>query len=900
MSLSFDEFVKQLEGSHLVSSRQLQELLAHHDAPPADGQALAKALIRKGLLTKFQATAAYNGRLKKLVLGEYVLLDKLGEGGMGVVYKAWHRRMDRIVALKTLPAAALKKPELVERFYREVRAAAKLSHPNIVTAHDAGEYDGTHYLVMEYVEGHDLAEVVREQGRMSVAQAVEFILQAARGLEYAHQQNIVHRDIKPSNLIVAFSGQPSANPQSKIENQKSAIVKVLDMGLARLADDPSNPLTPTVKSQLTETGQVMGTVDFMSPEQAEDTRRADHRADIYSLGCTLYWLLTNEVPYGDGTMVSKIVAHRERAIPSLLAARSDVPEQLDRIFQKMVAKRPEQRQQSMSAVIAELQAIATEPVAAPAKSAPQETPDDLSAFFDKLAQKKSQPVGTEPTGSVAATIDMQNHIVAAPRTVPGERLAPTLTLAAGQTKRKPRKPKSPWWRHPLAIAGALAAVVLLATIIIIIRNKEGKEVARLEVPDGATVEITSNPDQSLTTSSTKATTDPEQRALNWILSVGGTAKVRKDGQTVSVASDSARLAAPFEVIEVDISNRLTAVTDDGLANLAGLKSVEGITAHHCDISDVGLSQLRGLTSLKRLDLDGTKVTDEVIEFLRQNRELDQLHLLRTRVTPNVLQHVAVFPRLSMLNVGHLRYTDESLKALTQLPALYYVTVHESWINLTAIEALQQSKITVLGVDGNLDDEQVTLITRLSNLKQVNVSGNTKLSVAALSHLGELPKLATLSFMNSTMTDAHVEALSRLPRLTTISLYYYGPKGFDITDAGLDHLARLPDLKLLNLFHTKVTPQGLAAFRQKLPNCVVVTDVKGPEPSGTPSTPPTAPLTDPNRAAAEWVLAQTAAVLAQVTIQVPGEGGPTQVRSGQPLPNGPFEVTQIGVSECQDH
>jgi len=223
MSLSFDEFVQQLESRDLVPARKLKELLARQETPLADAQALAKALIRQGLLTKFQATAAYNGRLKKLVLGDYVLFDKLGEGGMGVVYKARHRRMDRIVAIKMLPAAAMKKPALIERFYREVRAAARLSHPNIVTAYDAGEHDGTHYLVMEFIEGHDLAEIVREHGQMSVAQAVECILQAARGLEYAHQQNVVHRDIKPSNLILAISGQPSANLKSQISNLKSQI-----------------------------------------------------------------------------------------------------------------------------------------------------------------------------------------------------------------------------------------------------------------------------------------------------------------------------------------------------------------------------------------------------------------------------------------------------------------------------------------------------------------------------------------------------------------------------------------------------------------------------------------------------------------------------------------------------
>jgi serine/threonine protein kinase len=184
-------------------------------------------------------------------------------------------------------------------------------------------------------------------------------------------------------------------------------MKALDMGLARLADDHSNPRTPTAHPQLTESGQIMGTVDFMSPEQAVDTRPADHRSDVYSFGCTLYWLLTAQVPYAGETMVSNILAHREQTVPSLSALRSDVPEELDRIFKTMVAKQPDDRQQSMSIMIAELESLAAGPIVAAKAASPENAPDDLSAFFDKLARGCARPIARRATPSPSRTTSLR-------------------------------------------------------------------------------------------------------------------------------------------------------------------------------------------------------------------------------------------------------------------------------------------------------------------------------------------------------------------------------------------------------------------------------------------------------------------------------------------------------------
>jgi serine/threonine protein kinase len=300
--------------------------------------ALLDKLLAENVITQYQADKFLSGQASDICFGDYLVLNELGRGGMGTVLLAKHRRMDREVAIKVLPVTAMESESAVARFYQEVKVAAQLKHPNIVHAYDAGEHHGFHYLVMEYVQGHDLAHVVHEIGPLPLVMAIDYMKQACQGLQWAHNKKVIHRDIKPSNLLLDDEGN----------------IKILDMGLARLGGNGS---LDGKSMHLTTTGQVMGTVEFMSPEQAEDTRLADERSDIYSLGCTFYRLLSTAGPYSRDTVVKTILAHRNEPVPELPGRGDPLHPGAQRIFERMVAKDPAKRYQSVEELIEDFEQV---------------------------------------------------------------------------------------------------------------------------------------------------------------------------------------------------------------------------------------------------------------------------------------------------------------------------------------------------------------------------------------------------------------------------------------------------------------------------------------------------------------------------------------------------------------
>ena len=459
MPLTIEQFTQRMTSSGLMSADELREWLLKVPTArrPSDGEQLARELVKRKRLTAFQALEIYLGKGESLVLGNYVVLDKLGEGGMGVVLKAEHRRMKRLVALKVISPEALKARGAIQRFDREVQAVAKLEHPNIVTAHDADQAGETHFLVMQYVDGDDLSMIVKQTGPLSVDRAVDYVSQAARGLEFAHQNGVIHRDVKPHNLLLS----------------KEGVVKILDLGLARVED----PLSASRESTLTSTGAVLGTIDYMSPEQAEDTKTADERSDIYSLGCTLFFLLTGRVPFPGDTMMKRLIAHREAPLPSLVSAVERRNREtggasavafdgrlatVETIFQKMIAKNPADRQASMAAVIAELQSCLTAPVAMPA---PVLAVSEDSKLNDFLAMISHPNYATTDAGRDAATpvgVGFDNAPTVQFQGDASDTDPSTLTHISTAVKR--RKKRATWWRDPIRIGILVVAATMLYVV----------------------------------------------------------------------------------------------------------------------------------------------------------------------------------------------------------------------------------------------------------------------------------------------------------------------------------------------------------------------------------------------------------------------------------------------------
>ena len=619
MPVPLEQFVKQLEYSGILAGDTLGDFLPPK-ASPKDAEDLARELVRHKKLTKYQAEEIYKGKGKSLTLGNYVLIEKIGAGGMGQVFKAEHRRMHRMVAIKLLPPAMTKDKAAIARFEREVTAAAKLRHPNIIAADDADQAGGVHFLVMELVDGSDLSALVKKNGPFPVDKAVNYILQAAKGLEFAHAEGVVHRDIKPANLLL----------------DKKGTVKILDMGLARIGGDAPG------QAELTNTGTVMGTVDYMAPEQALNTKTADARADIYSLGCSLYYLLTAKATYGGDTLMAKLLAHRESPVPSIRESRLEVPEQIEAIFTRMVAKKIEDRYQTMIEVIADL---------------------------ERCGSSQGETINTQLSAGSFADTGLTNFL---------DDIALAEVKPVRRTQAKPAA--SFFWKENkkrlLIGGGIVGGLILLAGIVVSLRTPVTKDIEvesnrkkSIKVPRAPLKSaVAANDVKEADAAPTDFTLNVERNAAEFVLSIGGEVALNFDYEhRLKAVSELPK--EEFFVANIWLGQNQK-VTDRDLPRFKGCQGLWLLDLSGTQVTDAGLARVKDFASpgFNQLYLSSTSITDSGLAHLKDCTNIKQLQISDTAITDAGLPHLKRLNRMTALFLHRTKVTEASVRQLAdELP-----------------------------------------------------------------------------------------------------------------------------------------------------------------------------------------------------------------------------------------
>lgn len=676
-------------------------------------------------------------------LGQYELLAKVGEGGMGAVYLARHTRLDKIVAVKVLPPDRMRDADAVARFDREMRAVGKLEHPNIVRAMDAGEVDGTHFLAMEYVKGIDLSQLSKKLGPLPIAEACEMIRQAALGLDEAFEHRMVHRDIKPGNLILAAQGR------------KPPIVKILDMGLAMLAG--RNDIRVT--EGLTNTGTVMGTLDYMAPEQVNDSKYVDIRADIYSLGASLFRLLTGQAVYSAyPTPLQKMAALATVPAPPIRTLRAEVPAELEEVVRRLLEHRPEGRYQTPEEV-----ALALAPFSKGANL--KQLLEDAAALDAPVSDQFESPTTPDAEGvedtEVSSTKDPKESPVPTPEAVPvplpvvatdGNEMSPRLAAALG--------------------AGALGIVALVAAVLFFFQTPQG--VLRVEIND---------PEIEVRVKGTDVIIDGADKE-EIRLAVGEQNLLVKRGDFEFETNKFELKRNQVTTVKVELlDGEIKVVAGDAVLDSAPLPANKTSVAGAADTRP-----RRPLASTPREDIEwAVGLNAKVVLRIGTNQEL-------------TIQTAEEIPTEPATLVGLMidgEINDDTLKRVTTFSHLELIAAGKHCGDCTAAGVRQ--------------------LTSLVGLKTFAMRYLSPDAAQASDVLASFPSLITLVLPYND-ADTWAQQAAKLASLQRVVAYRT-----TLSDDGLGHFAGKESLMFLEAHESSVTEQGIKRFAKQTPWCQVVWD-----------------------------------------------------------------------------
>ena len=759
------EFIKVVTESGLV--RDPQQAQFQETIPAfANKRALqlAQHLIAQKLITPYQAKVILERGDSPLLLDRYIILDAIGSGGMGIVFKALQRSLERVVAVKILPCHAVDSAEKVERFQREMRAVARLSHPHVVQAIDAHESNGVYFFAMEYVAGCDLADLVLNQGSCTAEAAMEIIAQVAAGLEHAHQHGIVHRDVKPANILLSDDG----------------VAKVLDLGLARTREQAQ----ATADNQLTRDGLAMGTVAYMSPEQAFDAKQADERSDVYSLGCTLYFLLHGRPLFEVENGVQLVIAHRESQPPRLAEGREDVSVELEELFQRMVAKDPHQRPQSMDVVRTELlQLLATPQV------------DPASDEQDGTTRKSSEETIRRSVISTDAPA-AENSVRTEKPTLPTP-----FPTSGNWTSMGPRKR-----RRVLAVVTVAVALIPIGWLVRDWMQNKPYAIAKQLLEHDDTSLLVQTTDGTVFLADYLEDLPDEPFRLSGMI-VYPESQIPRERFAALSDLRSLTIVSPYEG---------QAPLSEFWAQRPDLPELEELAIDGFQLDSQFLGWLSKSAALKSVDLSGCTLPNPKLAWCQGLPQLQELSLMQTNVEDADLESFTACPSLVSIDLSNTDITSAGLQALVKLERLQSLAL-TSVDSVSDLEILRAfPRLTSLYLDGNdIHDREMQNVLELRELHTLHI-GHTQISATSLRDIARLDRLEELMVEGLPIQNA-VEAICSLPKLT-----YLNAQSTDLTDTGLELLASVRSLQTLVVANTLVTDKAIQRFQLKRPSCQVLT------------------------------------------------------------------------------